>query len=352
MTPLSHEQVVVQRGTRTGLPIIIAVHSTALGAAAGGVRLSAYDDWRDGLEDALRLSEAMTLKSALAGLSYGGGKTVIPLPRGFVLDAAARRDVMLDLGDAINALDGRYIAAEDVGTTAQDMAVARERTPYAYCLPEDQGGIGEPSEPTAVGVLTAIHATCQRLFGSASTSGKHFTVIGLGQVGGRLVRRLAAEGATLTVTDVDASKRALAHEVGARWVEPHEALSTECDVLVPCAMGGALTPASVETLHCQAVCGAANNQLSDTSVADLLHKRGILWAPDFVVNAGGVVFGALVESGAASEDEAWVRVRHIGETLAEVFAVADSGGVTPFAAADRLARERVAAAKEQVTALA
>ena len=351
MTTLSHEKVVVQVGRRSGLPIVIAMHSTAFGPAAGGVRMTSYDDWRDGLEDALRLSEAMTLKCAVARLPYGGGKTVIPLPPEHVLTPEARRDVMLDLGDAVDALDGRYICGEDVGTTAYDMAVARERTPYAYCLPTDQGGIGEPSEPTAVGVLSALHATCDRLFGSASTQGRRFTIIGLGQVGGRLARHLAAEGAVLTVTDVDVAKRDLADALGATWVEPADALTVDCDVLVPSALGGLLTPEAVRLLRCRGVCGPANNQLSDPAVADLLHARGILWAPDFVANGGGVIFGSLVESGAASQEEAWALVRRIGETMTEVFALADADATTPFAAADRLARTRVAAAKEAAVAV-
>jgi leucine dehydrogenase len=351
MTELSHEKVVVQTGRRSGLPIIVAVHSTAFGPAAGGVRMTAYDDWRDGLEDALRLSEAMTLKCAVAQLPFGGGKTVIPLPRDLVLSPEARRDVMLDLGDVVSGFDGRYVCGEDVGTTAYDMAVARERTPYAYCLPEDQGGIGEPSEPTAVGVMSALHATTARLFGTPSPAGRHFTIVGLGQVGGRVARRLAAEGATLSVTDVDASKQALAQELGATWIEPQDALATECDVLVPCAMGGILTAASVETLHCRAVCGAANNQLAETSVADLLHSRGILWAPDFVANGGGVIFGGLVETGAATQEDAMALVRQIGDTMTEVFALADAAGLPPFAAADRRARARVAAAVQDAVAV-
>jgi leucine dehydrogenase len=346
MSGLPHEKVVIATGRRSGLLIIAATHSTVFGPAAGGVRMTTYADWRDGLEDALRLSEAMTLKCAVAGLPYGGGKTVIALPPGTVLSPAERRDVMLDLGDVVQSFDGRYICGEDVGTTAYDMAVAREQTPYAYCLPVEQGGIGEPSEPTAVGLLSALHATCQRLFGTTATAGRHFTVVGAGQVGGRLARLLAAEGAVLTLSDVDESKRALAEELGASWLEPADAMAAECDVLVPCALGGVLTPASVEQLQCKAVCGSANNQLSDVAVADLLQARGILWAPDFVANAGGVIFGALVESGASSQDEAWVLVKRIGETLTEVFALADADGLTPFAAADRLARTRVAAAQK------
>jgi len=241
VTELTHERVVVARGQRTSLPIIVAVHSTLFGPAAGGCRLSHYDDWRDGLEDALRLSEAMTLKCAIAGLSNGGGKSVIALPPGHVLDDASRKDLFRDLGDVIQSLEGQYLAGEDVGTTAEDMLVARERTEYAYCLPADQGGVGEPSEPTAIGVHRSLLATCQQLFGSSSPEGRRFTIIGLGQVGGRLARLLTADGAILYVTDVDPSKRALAEELGATWIDLETAMSRNTDILVPSALGGILT---------------------------------------------------------------------------------------------------------------
>lgn len=344
MTALSHEQVVLRRGSRSGLPIMVAIHSTVFGPAAGGVRLATYDDWRDGLEDALRLSEAMTLKCAIAQLPNGGGKTVIALPPGEQLVGARRRAAMLDLGDAIDSLGGRYLAGEDVGTTAEDLLVARERTPYAFCLPKDAGGIGDPSEPTAVGVVASLRAICDRLFGSPSLAGRRFTVIGLGNVGGRIARLLAADGAVLAVADVDAAKAALADELGATWIGTGEALGHEADVLVPAALGGFLTRDSVPELRCRAVCGPANNQLATPEVAGLLDEAGVLWAPDFVVNGGGVLFGALVETGQATEDEAWLRVRAIGNTLSEVFAVADADAVTPYVAAERLARTRLAAA--------
>jgi leucine dehydrogenase len=343
MPGLPHEKVVIHRGTRTGLPIIVAVHSTTLGPAAGGVRLTSYQDWRDGLEDVLRLSEAMTLKSAVAGLPLGGGKTVIPLPPGHVLDAPARRDLMLDLGDVVESLGGSYRAAEDVGTTPEDMLVARERTQWAHCLPESAGGIGDTSEPTAVGVHEAILATCSHLYGEPSPSGRRMTVVGLGQVGGRLARLLAADGAVLTVTDADLGKKALADELGATWVDVDDALAIPTDVLVPAALGGLLTADVVPLLECRAVCGPANNQLATREVADLLHAAGVLWAPDFVVNAGGVVYGALVDVGGESRETGLARVRAIGATLTEILALAEAEGTTPLAAAERIALARLAA---------
>jgi leucine dehydrogenase len=341
MGVFEHEQVVITRGARSGLPIAVAIHSTALGQAAGGCRMWAYDDWRDGLEDALLLSEAMTWKSALAGLPLGGGKSVIALTPGQRLDPDQRRAVMLDLGDVVESLGGRYGVAEDVGTTAQDMAVAAERTRFAYCLPEDQGGAGEPSEPTAIGVFAALRTTCERLFGTPAVEGHRFTVVGLGQVGSRLARRLAKEKACIAVTDIDVDKKALADEIGAGWLPPEEAMFQPTDILVPAALGGLLTPATVDRLECRAIVGPANNQLSTEHVADTLADRGVLWAPDFLVNAGGVIYGALVDAAGMDPADVLPRVEAVGETLRHVFALAESQGSTPFAAALRLAQERV-----------
>jgi leucine dehydrogenase len=340
-----HERVAISVGQRSGLPVIVAVHSTALGQAVGGCRLWSYQDWRDALDDALRLSEAMTLKCALAGLPLGGGKSVIALaPNDPELTPDRRRAAMLDLGDAVDAFGGSYGVGEDVGTTAEDMLIARERTPYAYCLPESQGGAGEPSEPTAEGVRLAIGVTLERAFGTPEVSGRRIGIVGLGQVGSRVARRLAADGAVLVVSDIDASKHALADELGAAWAEPEEALAADVDLLVPAALGGVLTPGSVATLRCTAISGPANNQLADDTVADLLQERGILWAPDFVVNAGGVIYGSTVEMSGCSREEALARVGAITETLRTVFAAAEEHSITPLEAARRLARERLQAA--------
>jgi leucine dehydrogenase len=340
---LTHEKVAVHAGARSGLPIVVAVHSTAFGPAAGGVRMTTYPDWRDGLEDALRLSEAMTLKCAIAGLPHGGGKTVIALPPGHVLDEQGRRDVMLDLGDVVQSFGGSYVCGEDVGTTAEDMLVARERTPWAVCLPESEGGSGEPSEPTAIGVHAAIGAVLEHLYGEATAAGRRVTIIGLGQVGGRLARLLAADGAALSVTDADLTKKALADELGATWVDVNDALTLPADLVVPAALGGLLVDEVVDRLECRAICGPANNQLATPEVAARLHARGILWAPDFVVNAGGVLYAALVEFAGAAKDEALARVRGIGATTGELLALAEAEGTAPLVAAERLAHARLAA---------
>jgi leucine dehydrogenase len=343
---LEHERVSISVGERSALPVIIAVHSTVLGQAVGGCRLWRYADWRDGLEDALRLSEAMTLKCALAGLPLGGGKSVIALAPDSELTPDRRRAAMLDLGDAVDAFGGTYGVGEDVGTTAEDMMIARERTQYAYCLPASQGGAGEPSEPTALGVRDAIGVTLERAFATSAVSGRRITVIGLGQVGSRVARSLAADGAELLVSDVDPGKRTLAEELGADWTDrPADAFRAEADLLVPAALGGLFTETSVADLRCAAIAGPANNQLADDGVADALHGRGIVWAPDFVVNAGGVIYGNAMEMEGCSREEAIARVGAVAGTLAAVFAAADEHSITPLAAARRVASERLEAAQ-------
>ncbi len=238
-----HENVVISRGARSGLPIVVAVHSTALGQAIGGCRLAHYPHWRDGLTDALRLSAAMSQKCALAGLPNGGGKTVVALPPGGTLDATARRAVLHDAGDVIASLGGTYATGPDVGTGPDDMVTIAERTGHAFCRPVYAGGSGDSSGHTAVGVLAALHALCAERFGSADLSGRSFAVLGLGHVGGHLLRLLADAGASLVAADIDESRRTLAVAAGATWVSPQDCLTADVDVLVPAALGGAAHPA-------------------------------------------------------------------------------------------------------------
>lgn len=344
MTRFRHERIHLVSGPRSGVPVAVAVHSTALGPAVGGCRLWQYPTWQDGLADALRLSEAMTLKCAVAGLDHGGGKTVIALEPGEQLDPDRRRAVMLDVGDAVQDLHGAYRIGEDVGTTALDMAVVRERTPHAHCLPIELGGIGEPSLPTARGVHAAIRATCRQVFDQPTPRGLRCTVIGLGQVGSRLARLLLDDGAEVRCTDIDPQRQLLAADLGMTWLDPSDALEDETDLLVPAALGGVLTAQTVPRLRCRAIVGPANNQLFEEEVVDLLARRGILWAPDFVANAGGVVYGIGREVTGLPEQEALAHVDRIGETMARVYEAADRDGTTPYAAALALARDRVTTA--------
>ncbi|MRG61099.1 Glu/Leu/Phe/Val dehydrogenase family protein [Agromyces sp. CFH 90414] len=340
-----HERVLVSRGRRSGLTVVVAVHSTVLGQALGGARLWQYEHWTDALADALRLSEAMTMKNAAAGLARGGGKAVIHVPTGVEVDDALRRAAMLDLGDAVEALGGAYMTAEDVGTSAELMAVVAERTAHVCGLPPEQGGVGEPADATAAGVHAGLLATLEHVTGRREVAGRHVVIAGLGQVGGRLARQLAAEGARLTVTDVADDKRALAEELGAEWVEPAEAALVEADVFAPCGLGGVLTPEVVRRLRVRAVVGAANNQLASRDVADLLRQRGIAWAPDFVVNAGGVVYLDLASTPGVGAAERAERIAAIGDTVGRVLREADASGETTLAAAERLANARLAAAR-------
>jgi leucine dehydrogenase len=340
-----HERVLITRGPRSGLTIIVAVHSTALGQALGGARVWHYEHWTDALADALRLSQAMTLKNAAAGLARGGGKSVVCIPAGETLDEARRHDAMLDLGDAVESLGGAYMTAEDVGTSAELMAVVHERTEHVCGLPPEQGGVGEPADATAAGVHAGIIATLEHVTGSRDVAGRHFVIAGLGQVGGRLARTLAAGGARLTVTDVFEGKRALADELGAAWVDAADAHRVEADVFVPCGLGGVLTPEVVAELRVGAVVGAANNQLATRDVAELLRERGIAWAPDFVVNAGGVVYLDLASSPGIGQAELDARIAGIGDTVAAVLREADAAGSTTLEAAERLARARLDAAR-------
>jgi leucine dehydrogenase len=333
--------MLVRRGRRSGLFTIVAVHSTVLGPALGGCRMWTYHDSRSAMRDAMRLSRAMTFKSAVAGLPLGGGKGVIMLRAGEP-PPRRRRDVLLDFADTVDALDGRYITAEDVGTSSKDMEVIASETKHVRGLSRRRGGSGDPSPYTALGVHAAIAAGCERAFGTPSLRGRTVCVTGLGHVGMRLTKELLRAGAKVVATDIDASKRATVRAAGARWIAPDRALSQAADVFAPCALGGVLTHETVSDLQVPVVAGAANNQLADDGVADLLSAHGILWAPDFVANAGGIINIAVeLEPGGYDPVRARARVRGIGDTLREIFDNAEAIGATPLTAAMELARRRL-----------
>jgi leucine dehydrogenase len=306
-----------------------------------------YDDSRAAVRDALRLSRAMTFKSAVAGLPLGGGKGVIMLRE--PLAARRRADALRDFGDAVDLLGGAYVTAEDVGTSARDMELIAERTRHVSGLSRRRGGSGDPSPHTAAGVVTAIEVACERVFGSRSLRGRSVAVAGLGHVGARIAKLLHRAGASLVVADIDERKRALAGELGARWVAPDAALRAPVDVYAPCALGGILDDETVPALGAPIVAGAANNQLADERIADLLAARGVLWAPDFVANAGGIInISVELAPGGYDPRAAKARVRGIGDTLARLFDDADRTRTTPLAAAMELARSNLAAAGERL----
>lgn len=341
---LTHERVEVTTGPRSGLVITVALHSSALGSALGGARLWTYPHWSDAVGDALRLSAAMTLKNAAAGLDAGGGKAVIALPPGTLLDAERRRAAFLDLGDAVERMGGLYRTAEDVGSTTDDMLVVSERTDHVVGLPDLVGGSGEPAGPTSLGVYESLRATLERVAGTPDVAGRRITISGLGQVGSRLAVRLSAEGAQLTVTDVNPAKRDLAAELGAAWAEPGTEHLVPADLFVPAGIGALLDDDVIDSLAASAVCGPANNPLAERSGADRLAARGILYAPDFVVNAGGVVYLDLEAKQLGTRAEIMDRVAGIGDAVRTLFDEAEAQGISPLDAAEQRAAARLRAA--------
>jgi leucine dehydrogenase len=335
------EVLLTRTGARSGVPVAIAVDSTVRGPALGGCRIWHYERPEDGIEDVRRLAGAMTLKAAAAGLDLGGGKGVICLPTRTLSDQQ-RRAVLLDFADAVESLDGRYITAEDVGSGADDMAVISERTSHVVGLPPALGGRGDPSPVTARGLERAIRACCRHRFGTRKLDGIRVCVIGLGHVGGELARRLKASGAELVVSDIDSRRQETAKQLGAVWVDPEGATLSKCDVLAPCALGGAVDEANADLLRCQILCGGANNQLATESLAERLQQRGIVYAPDFIANAGGLIHVYAELRG--HEDEAVEElVDSIGDTVERVLAEAEEDGTTPLEAARGLARRRLGA---------
>lgn len=331
------EQVTFCHDARTGLRAIVAIHSTALGPGCGGTRFYPYTSEWDALVDVCRLARAMTYKNAACGNDLGGGKAVI------LGHPEQKTEAMLRAyGRFLDGLAGRYLTAEDVGTTQADMDLIRRETPFVTGVSESLGGSGDPSPATAWGVLWAMKAAANRLWGSPSLEGCHICVSGVGKVGSALVRHLADEGAKLTVADVRQEAVDLAVErTGAQAVDPAAAHRVECDVFAPCALGAVLRPETIPELRCAAVVGAANNQLGTDSDAELLRDRGILYVPDFVANAGGVI-NIAEEPAGYDRQRAWDRIRTIYETTEAIVARADAGGISTGEAANRLAEDRIA----------
>lgn len=332
-----HEQVVFCEDERSGLRAIIAIHSTVLGPALGGTRFRAYPSDEAALSDVLRLARAMTYKAAVAGLDQGGGKAVV------IGDpATARTDELLRAhARFIHSLSGRYITAEDVGTTQADMDLIRSETPYVGGTSEALGGSGDPSPATAYGVLMAMRAVAQRLWGSEGIKDRHVVVSGVGKVGSAVVGHLLDEGARVSVADVRPEVIALLGSAVA-VLEPDKAHAVECDIFSPNALGGVLTEQTVKELSCAAVVGAANNQLAEPSVARLLDEAGVLFVPDFVVSAGGIIN---IAEEAAGYDRVRARrsVERIFDTTLKVIDTADERGTTTTAAAEQIAEERITA---------
>ena len=336
------EQVVFCNHPASGLRAIIAIHSTALGPALGGTRFYPFASEREALVDVCRLARGMTYKHAACGNDLGGGKAVI------LGDPTALRSEALlrAYGRFVDGLAGRYLTAEDVGTTQADMDLIRRETPHVTGVSESLGGSGDPSPATAWGVMWAMRAVAERLWGSSSLAGRHVCISGVGKVGAALAGHLADEGAKLTVADVDSGRASLtAERHGALVVAPEAAHTVGCDIFSPCALGAVLNRHSIPELGCAAVCGSANNQLDTEADAVRLAERRVLYAPDFVANAGGVINIAEEPHGYV-RDRAYERITGIHATLLDVFARADAERTTPSDAANRLAEDRIQAVSQ------
>jgi len=334
-----HEDIVAIRRAQNGLRAIIAIHSTLLGPSLGGARFYPYDDEAYALDDVLRLSRAMTQKAALAGLAQGGGKAVIIGDPRLVKTPALLRD----FAAAVDSLQGRYITAEDVGTTQDDMNLIRETTPFVAGTAISRGGSGDPSAATAFGVVVAMEAAAARRWGG-DLEGRTVCVLGAGKVGGEIIRLLVQRRVVVVASDVDPTKAERALRAGAtRVVDPADALRVPAEIFCPCALGGLLTEEVVPELGFAIIVGAANNQLARAEVADSLAAAGILYVPDFLANAGGII-NIAEESDGYDEVRAVQAVGQIRATTTTVLERAELCGITPLAAAEELVAERLARA--------
>lgn len=333
-TNTDHEQVLIARDDPSGYHGIIAIHSTALGPAVGGTRFWHYESEDEALTDALRLSHGMTYKSALAGVPLGGGKSII-----IRNNATSNREALLRAhGRFVETLKGRYITAEDVGTSPADMEIVRLETQYVAGL---LGGSGDPSPYTARGVFRAIQASMRFRWNSSELSGVTVAIQGCGNVGYHLAKLLHESGAKLIVTDVnDNNLSRVVDELAAEPVQPNEIFSVRADVFAPCALGGVINDETIPELKVQIVAGSANNQLLEERHGTMLQDRNILYAPDYVANAGGILNGCTELLGWEAE-YAVKKVDEIYDTILRIFESAQAEGITTNKAADRLAEERL-----------
>lgn len=330
-----HEGVHLFRDAASGLTAVIALHSTHLGPGAGGTRFWHYAEPADAITDALRLSRGMSFKNAMAGLPMGGGKGVI------LADSLRTKtpEMLAAFGRAVDSLGGRYVTAEDVGMSDADMVAIAKTTRHVSGLPVAAGSAGgDPGPTTAKGVYLGVRAAIGRGLGKADAKGVHVAIQGVGSVGGGLARLLAADGAKLTLSDVDGRRaKALADELGAVAVPAHEIMTIEADVLSPCALGAILDERSIAGLRTGIVAGGANNQLATPADADRIHDRGILYAPDYVINAGGIINVALEYLGQGDRAEVEARVAKIPERLESIWSESAKSGVPAAVVADRMA---------------
>lgn len=334
-----HEQVLFCNDSETGLKAIIAIHDTTLGPSLGGTRFWNYSSDEAALKDVLRLSRGMTYKSSISGIHLGGGKAVIiGKPEDLSNEYFWRR-----YGQFVNSLSGRYITAEDVGTSTRDMEYVSLETQFVAGKPEYMDGGGDPSPFTAYGVYLGMKASAKKAWGNDSLTGKKVLVEGVGNVGQYLVERLVKEGAIVTVTDINQKKvKHVVDTYGVKAVDPADAYDVDMDIYAPCALGATVNSENLSRLNCQVIAGAANNQLEDEILhGNLVRDRGIIYAPDFLINAGGVI-NCYVELGGYNRDRAWAASEMIYDRTLEIFKKAEAEDLTTHIAAIKLAEERIA----------
>ncbi|MBO8157024.1 MAG: Glu/Leu/Phe/Val dehydrogenase [Bacillaceae bacterium] len=330
-----HEQVVFCNDDKTGLKAIIAIHDTTLGPALGGCRMQPYKSWEDALEDVLRLSKGMTYKCAAADVDFGGGKAVI------VGDPATDKspELFRAFGQFVESLNGRFYTGTDMGTTTEDFVHSLKETNCIVGVEEEYGGHGDSSVPTALGVMYGIQATSQMIWGTEDLSGRNFSIQGLGKVGEKIALRLIEEGANLYVTDINPQavdaflSRAKSMGAAVKAVEEHEIYSADADVFVPCALGGIINDDTIPQLKVKAVAGSANNQLLDIRHGRMLMERDILYAPDYIINAGGLIQVA-DELYEPNKDRVLRKTRAIYNSLLKVYQQSREEGITTVEAAN------------------
>jgi len=337
MEKYDYEQLIFCHDKNSGLKAIIAIHDTTLGPALGGARMWPYKSEEEAIEDALRLARGMTYKNAISGLNLGGGKTVI------IGDPAKDKneEMFRALGRYIQSLNGRYITAEDVGTTVEDMDIIYEETDYVTGISPTFGSSGNPSPVTAYGVYLGMKASAKVAFGSDSLKEKRIAVQGLGNVAYHLCKHLHEEGAKLIVTDINQERveRAV-KEFGALAVEPNEIYKQEVDIFSPCALGAIINDETIPQLKAKVIAGSANNQLKESRHGQILYEKGIIYAPDYVINAGGVI-NVADELYGYNRERAMKRVETIYDTLMKIFEMSKEENIPTYLAANRLAEERI-----------
>ncbi|HVF37482.1 MAG TPA: Glu/Leu/Phe/Val dehydrogenase dimerization domain-containing protein [Sphingomicrobium sp.] len=335
----AHEALHFVTDGKSGLRAIIAMHSTHLGPAAGGTRLWHYADDAEALTDALRLSRGMSYKNAMAGLPLGGGKAVVLADK----DRTKTPAMLEAFGKAVNSLGGKYVTAEDVGMSVADMIAIRQQTTFVAGLPAEGGEVGgDPGPHTSLGVFLGIKAAVRRALGKDSLAGLHLAMQGAGSVAGGVARHAAAEGARLSVADVDAGRaEKLATETGGTVVSPDDILFLEADVVSPCALGAILTEDSIARLNTPIVAGGANNQLETAEDGQRLQSRGILYAPDYVINAGGIINVSTEYLDDGGPDLVRSRIEAIPGRLEQIWADSQASGQDPAAVADAMAQKLI-----------